>query len=104
MFGGARIRRARTVRHGKASLIRRMDSPLYLGLPGEFKAMRYHSLAIDDVPEDLVVDAVSMDDNEVMGIHHVEHPIFGVQFHPESVGGTRVGGMRILSNFLNGGV
>ncbi|GGP18888.1 aminodeoxychorismate/anthranilate synthase component II [Thermocladium modestius] len=97
---GARIRRARTVRHGKASLIRRMDSPLYLGLPGEFKAMRYHSLAIDDVPEDLVVDAVSMDDNEVMGIHHVEHPIFGVQFHPESVG-TRVG-MRILSNFLNG--
>ena len=96
---GARIRRARTIRHGKASKIRRMESPLYLGLAPEFSAMRYHSLVIDDVPSELIVDAVSMDDNEIMGIHHVEHPIFGVQFHPESVG-TQVG-MKILGNFLN---
>lgn len=96
---GARIRRARTIRHGKASKIRRMESPLYLGLAPEFSAMRYHSLVIDDVPSELIVDAVSMDDNEIMGIHHAEHPIFGVQFHPESVG-TQVG-MKILGNFLN---
>jgi anthranilate synthase component 2 len=96
---GARIRRARAIRHGKASKIRRMESPLYLGLAPEFSAMRYHSLVIDDVPSELIVDAVSMDDNEIMGIHHVEHPIFGVQFHPESVG-TQVG-MKILGNFLN---
>lgn len=97
---GAKVRHARSIRHGKASIIRIYGSPLYLGLGSEIKAMRYHSLVIDEVPENLVVDAVSLDDNEVMGIHHVEHPTFGVQFHPESVG-TQVG-IRILSNFLNG--
>ncbi len=54
---------------------------------------------VDDVKYPLVVDAYSEEDNEIMGIHHVEYPIFGVQFHPESVA-TSVG-KKIIYNFLN---
>ncbi len=97
---GAKIRRARTVKHGKVSRVRHFsNSPLYSGISTEFTAMRYHSLVIDDVKYPLEVDARSLDDDEIMGVHHVEYRIFGVQFHPESVG-TPVG-KKILYNFLN---
>jgi len=97
---GAKVRRARTVKHGKTSRIRHDEgNPLYTGIPEVFVAMRYHSLVIDEPPPVLVVDAVSLDDNEIMGIHHIEYPTFGVQFHPESIG-TPLGD-RIIKNFLD---
>ncbi|BDB97767.1 aminodeoxychorismate/anthranilate synthase component II [Saccharolobus caldissimus] len=99
---GAKIRRARKVFHGKISniiIINSQPPPLYLSLPKEFKATRYHSLVVDDVKPPLVIDAISKEDNEIMAIHHEEYPIFGVQFHPESVGTPE--GQKIFYNFLN---
>ncbi|MCY0860125.1 MAG: aminodeoxychorismate/anthranilate synthase component II [Sulfolobaceae archaeon] len=97
---GAKIRRARKVFHGKLSKIKlKSDASIYHQVPSEFYATRYHSLVVDDVKYPLVVDAYSEEDNEIMAIHHVEYPIFGVQFHPESVA-TSVG-KKIIYNFLN---
>ena len=96
---GARVRRAKRIMHGKTDRVRHMGGKLYRGVPEEFTAMRYHSLVIDDLPEVLRVEAVSATDGEIMGIRHVEHPIHGVQFHPESIGTPL--GPRILKNFLD---
>lgn len=97
---GAKIRRARTIKHGKTSMIKvTRNSPIFSGVPLEFEGMRYHSLVIDELPPKLEVTAVSEDDGEIMAIQHVDYPIFGVQFHPESVG-TLVG-KRILKNFID---
>lgn len=96
---GARIRRARRVLHGKVSLVEHYSGALYRGVPKRFTAMRYHSLAVEDPPEELVVTARSVEDGEIMGLKHAEHPIHGVQFHPESVGTPE--GHRILRNFLD---
>ncbi len=96
---GARIRRARTIKHGKTSQVRHSGGPLYMGVRNPFTAMRYHSLALDDVPPSLNVEAVSLDDGEIMGVRHVEYPVYGVQFHPESIGTDE--GYRIMRNFLD---
>ena len=96
---GASIRRARTIKHGKTSQIRHYGGSLYLGVPEVFTAMRYHSLVVDNLPDVLAVEAVSLDDGEIMGIRHVEYPTYGVQFHPESVGTPL--GKRIIKNFLD---
>jgi anthranilate synthase component 2 len=97
---GARVRRARVIKHGKTSTIRVIsDSILFKNLPKAFEGMRYHSLVIDDVKEPLRVTAVSEDYGEVMAVEHIEYSIFGVQFHPESVG-TQYG-IRIIRNFLD---
>ncbi len=96
---GARVRRAKRIMHGKTDRVRHMGGKLYRGVPREFTAMRYHSLVIDDLPEVLRVEAVSATDGEIMGIRHVEHPVHGVQFHPESIGTPL--GPRILKNFLD---
>ncbi|MFP3315281.1 MAG: aminodeoxychorismate/anthranilate synthase component II [Caldivirga sp.] len=97
---GASIRRAKVIKHGKTSVIRRVKpTPILTGLPDEFEGMRYHSLVVDNPPESLMVTAISKDDDEIMGIQHVEYPVFGVQFHPESIG-TQYG-IRILKNFLD---
>ncbi len=96
---GARIRQARTIKHGKVSQIRHTGGPLYRGVPDVFPAARYHSLVVDDLPPALVAEAYSLDDNEVMGLRHVEHLTFGVQFHPESIASPH--GKRILKNFLD---
>ncbi len=97
---GAKIRRAKRIMHGKISRIRHFsNSPIYQGISSEFNATRYHSLVIYDVTVPLEVDAISLDDGEIMGVHHLEYKIFGTQFHPESVG-TSVG-KKILYNFLN---
>lgn len=96
---GAKVRHAKTIKHGKTSYIRHMGGPLYSGVPEVFKAMRYHSLVIDEVPSSLIVEAISLDDGEIMGVRHVEYAVFGVQFHPESIG-TELG-KRILKNFLD---
>jgi anthranilate synthase component 2 len=102
---GAKIRRAKTLKHGKSSDITHTGEGILEGLPNPFSAIRYHSLVIDEktLPEELKVTARSTDDNEIMAIQHTRFPIFGVQFHPESIGfneNYRRWGMKILENFL----
>jgi anthranilate synthase/aminodeoxychorismate synthase-like glutamine amidotransferase len=97
---GAEIRRAKTLVHGKTSTIVHEDSRIFAGIPKSFKATRYHSLAVDDkkFPEELKITARSKDDKEVMALEHKKYPLFGVQFHPESI--LTKDGMRLVKNFL----
>ena len=98
-FGG-KVGQARRIMHGKTSMITYTDGPLYQGMKNPFPAGRYHSLAIlpDFLPRELIADAFS-EDGEIMGVHHLSHPTYGVQFHPESV--LTPGGKRLLQNFLD---
>ncbi|MBY9067593.1 aminodeoxychorismate/anthranilate synthase component II [Hyphomonas sp. WL0036] len=98
-FGGAVIR-AREIRHGKISEIRNNQTGLFEGLPETYQVVRYHSLAIrtDDLPDALIADAHT-DDGEIMAVHHKDRPIFGVQFHPESI--LTEHGHALLKNFLS---
>jgi anthranilate synthase/aminodeoxychorismate synthase-like glutamine amidotransferase len=96
---GGRIVRARTLMHGKTSMIHHHGTGVFKGLSNPFMATRYHSLVAerDSLPDCLAVDAWT-DDGEIMGLHHVEHPVYGVQFHPESI--LTQHGHRLLRNFL----
>ncbi len=98
IYGGDVVR-APHVMHGKTSEIRHAGDGLFTGLPNPFTATRYHSLVVErgSVPESLEVTAES-DDGLVMGLRHREHPIVGVQFHPESI--LTEGGHALLANFL----
>lgn len=84
---GGRVIRAREVMHGKTSLVHHEGDGLFAGLPRPFEAMRYHSLVADPdaVPAPLEVTAWCKD-GTVMAVRHRNHPVFGVQFHPESIG------------------
>jgi anthranilate synthase component 2 len=85
--------------HGKASWIEHKSQRLLAGLPERFQVGRYHSLAID--PETLpscLAPTAWTPDGTIMAIEHLEHPVFGVQFHPESI--LTQHGYAILSNFL----
>jgi anthranilate synthase component II len=82
-FGGE-IGSAKSLLHGKASRIEHDGRGIFAGLPEEIDVGRYHSLAAVRIPDELVVTART-EDGEVMGLRHAEHPIEGVQFHPESV-------------------
>ncbi|MBN1557528.1 MAG: aminodeoxychorismate/anthranilate synthase component II [Lentisphaerae bacterium] len=97
---GATVAGAARIMHGKVSLVRYEETPLYRGLKNPFAGGRYHSLAVieDSLPAELKVDARAEDDGEMMGLHHAAHPTFGVQFHPESV--LTPAGKRLLRNFL----
>ena len=98
---GGRVVRAGRVMHGKTSAITHDGSPLFDGLPSPMTVMRYHSLVVerDSLPDDLVVTAVAADDpDEIHAMRHRAHPVWGVQFHPESI--LTEGGKRILQNFL----
>jgi para-aminobenzoate synthetase component 2 len=85
--------------HGKTSLINHDDSTLYAAVPQPFTATRYHSLAVvnSTVPEELIVTS-STTGGVIMGLQHAEAPIYGVQFHPESV--LTEGGYTMLGNWL----
>ena len=98
-FGGS-ITSARRLMHGKTSAITTDGRGLFGGVSSPFAAMRYHSLAVcaDDLPLCLQVSAES-EDQEIMGIRHIDHLTEGIQFHPESIM-TPVG-KRLLRNFLN---
>ena len=87
--------------HGKTSRIAHDGTGVFAGLPSPLVATRYHSLVIapESMPAGLVVNAVS-DDGEIMGVRHAEHPVHGVQFHPESV--LTRHGYRMLARFLFG--
>jgi para-aminobenzoate synthetase component 2 len=96
---GATVTHADELMHGKTSRIEHDDSGFYTGVPQPFTATRYHSLAIVDstVPDDLVVTSRTAG-GVIMGVRHAELPIFGVQFHPESV--LTEGGYRMVGNWL----
>ena len=97
-FGG-RVVRAGRLMHGKTSPINHKDTDVFNGLPQGFAATRYHSLLVErsSFPKDLEITAETAE-GEVMGLRHRTLPIWGVQFHPESI--ATEGGMRILRNFL----
>ena len=96
---GATVTHADELMHGKTSLIEHDDSGFYSGVPQPFRATRYHSLAIVDgtVPSELEVTSRT-EGGVIMGVKHVELPIYGVQFHPESV--LTEGGYRMVGNWL----
>ena len=99
VFGG-NIVGAKTLKHGKTSQVSHLSTGLFQGLPQEFAAMRYHSLAVDkkSLPEDFTVSAWTSDD-EIMGLVHSPTGAEGVQFHPESI--LSEYGKQIVRNFLN---
>ncbi|RLG98705.1 aminodeoxychorismate/anthranilate synthase component II, partial [Candidatus Bathyarchaeota archaeon] len=88
--------------HGKTSMIKHDGKGVFKGVDNPFEATRYHSLVGDrrTLPSCLEITAESIDDEEIMGVRHVEYPIEGVQFHPESILTTL--GKRIIKNFLEG--
>ena len=99
-YGGRVVRAARAV-HGKASRIAHDGRELFAGLPSPLEVGRYHSLIVEraSLPDSLVVVATSVDDpTEIHALRHVTHPVWGVQFHPESV--LTPNGKQLLRNFL----
>jgi anthranilate synthase/aminodeoxychorismate synthase-like glutamine amidotransferase len=98
---GGEIVRAGQPMHGKTSLIHHRGQGLFRGLPSPFRATRYHSLVIApaSMPEELEVTA-SSEDGEIMAVQHRRHPVYGVQFHPESV--LTEHGYRLVDHFLHG--
>ena len=98
---GGRVVRARRVMHGKCSTVGHDGTGLFQGLPNPLPVMRYHSLIVEreSLPPDLEILAVATDDaSEVHALRHRRHPVWGVQFHPESI--LTTGGKTILRNFL----
>jgi len=98
VFGG-KVIRAPLLMHGKTSSITHEEQGVFKGLPSPFTATRYHSLIVDQasLPDCLDITAFS-DDGLIMGLQHKDHPIYGVQFHPESIASDW--GHQILANFL----
>jgi anthranilate synthase component II len=94
-FGGKVVRGG--LMHGKTSPVTHDGSGLFEGLPSPFTATRYHSLIVEDIPVDLIVNATS-DDGHVMGFRHTTLPIHSVQFHPESIATEH--GHAMLANFM----
>ena len=100
-YGGRVIRAPRGVMHGKTSKIRHDGRELFAGVPSPLEVMRYHSLVVESgsLPSGLEVTATAVDDpTEIHAMRHRTHPVWGVQFHPESV--LTQSGKRILENFL----
>jgi anthranilate synthase component II len=102
-FGGEVVRADRLM-HGKTTMVAHTGDGVFEGLPSTFEVMRYHSLVVspDGLPQALEVTAWSSDrpaGSEIMGLRHRTLPIYGVQFHPESVGTEH--GKRLLANFLD---
>lgn len=97
-YGGV-VTRAGRLMHGKTSMVYHKQDALFSGIPSPFEATRYHSLIVEEgsLPDSLSVIAFT-DAGEIMGVRHKEHPVVGVQFHPESFLTTY--GPRILKNFM----
>jgi anthranilate synthase/aminodeoxychorismate synthase-like glutamine amidotransferase len=96
---GGRVQRAARVMHGKVSRVLHLEQSVFRGLPSPFLATRYHSLVVDrdSLPAELEVTAWT-DDGIVMGLRHRQHPLAGVQFHPEAI--LTEHGHQLLTNFL----
>src|SRR3954453_12309682 len=87
--------------HGKTSPVKHNGKDLFKGMPNPFTATRYHSLVVrrDSIPEDILEVTAETDEGEVMGLKHRHYPIWGVQFHPESI--LTENGRQIMQNFLS---
>lgn len=98
-YGGSVVR-AKKIMHGKVSKMKHSESMLFKNLAQNVEVMRYHSLVIErnTVPAEIDVLAASIDDYEIMAIKHKRFPVYGLQFHPESIGTNS--GKHILKNFL----
>jgi anthranilate synthase/aminodeoxychorismate synthase-like glutamine amidotransferase len=98
VFGG-QVVHAERLMHGKTSEIHHDGSGVFAGLPNPFSATRYHSLIVapETLPDELAVTAKTAE-GEIMGLHHREFPLHGVQFHPESI--LTAQGKKLLANFL----
>lgn len=96
---GEPVVQAGAILHGKVSQIRTTQTGLFAGLPERYDVVRYHSLAIprDRLPETLIADAWT-DDGEIMAVHHRAKPVYGVQFHPESI--RTEYGHELIENFV----
>jgi anthranilate synthase/aminodeoxychorismate synthase-like glutamine amidotransferase len=100
-YGGKVVRAPRGVMHGKTSKVLHDGTGLFESVPSPLEVMRYHSLVVEgsSLPKALVVTATAVDDpTEIHAVKHVSHPVWGVQFHPESI--LTQHGKQILQNFL----
>ena len=97
---GGKIIHAKKLMHGKTCTIKHNQKALFTGVRNPLTATRYHSLAgeRESIPDCLQINAESVEDGEIMGIRHVKYPIYGVQFHPESI--LCADGKLIIKNFL----
>ncbi|HZZ34705.1 MAG TPA: aminodeoxychorismate/anthranilate synthase component II [Caulobacteraceae bacterium] len=97
---GGEVIRAQSLMHGKTSPIHHTGASIFEGMPNPFTATRYHSLSVkrENLPECLEILAWT-DDGEIMGMRHKSRPLFGVQFHPESI--ATEGGHKLLGTFLD---
>ena len=97
---GGEVIRAKALMHGKTSPIHHNGKGIFAGMPNPFTGTRYHSLSVrrETLPEVLQITAWT-DDGEIMGFQHAARPVFGVQFHPESI--ATEGGHALLANFLD---
>jgi len=97
---GGKVVRSEKLMHGKSSAIYHQQKGIYQDLENPFLAGRYHSLTIDtqSFPDSLEIDATTADD-VIMGIHHRDYPVLGIQFHPESIL-TKIG-KKFLQNFID---
>ena len=98
-FGG-KIVRAPEIRHGKTSAIIHDSKNLFRGIPSPLVGMRYHSLIVErvSIPQEFKITASEKKSKIVMAVEHISRPLFGIQFHPESIGTPA--GKKILANFL----
>ena len=94
---GATVRRGPAPMHGKVTPIRHAGTGIFQGMPSPFQAARYHSLVVEDLPDTLDATAWT-EDGILMGLRHRTAPIFGVQFHPESIASEH--GHKLLGNFI----
>jgi anthranilate synthase/aminodeoxychorismate synthase-like glutamine amidotransferase len=97
---GAKVDKAGEIRHGKTSMVNHNGAGVLAGLPNPFEAIRYHSLVVfpETLPDTLEITART-DNGLIMGLRHKEHPVEGVQFHPESI--LTPDGKHLLQNFLD---
>ncbi|PSL40303.1 anthranilate synthase component 2 [Planomicrobium soli] len=99
-FGG-NVVQAPVIRHGKVSPVTHQNKGLFADLPVPLPVMRYHSLVLEPetLPDCFEVQAVASDDNSLMAIQHCDYPVFGLQFHPESIGTPD--GVKLLKSFVS---
>jgi len=99
---GGKVIRAKKLVHGKTCAVKHDCKALFSGVRNPFLATRYHSLAgdRDSIPNCLQITAETVDDGEIMGVRHIKYPIYGVQFHPESI--MCQDGKIIIRNFVEG--
>lgn len=98
---GGKVVRAKQIMHGKTSLVTHSQTTVFKELPDPIEVMRYHSLVVDaaSLPDHLEIVAQSIEDGEIMALKHKYYPLYGVQFHPESIG--TLTGKQIIQNFIH---